>query len=61
MEISKYLPFVNAEKNWFFEKNAKNIFRSKIFIYIVLVDLNVELVCGDASFLLVFKKRSVAF
>jgi hypothetical protein len=65
MEVSKYLPFVNAENNCFF-LNAKNVFRSKLLenkfcIYIVFVDLNVEPVYGDMSFLLVFKKRGVAF
>ena len=39
MEVSKYLPFVNAEKNWFFEKMLKiflEVNYSKIIFVFIL-------------------------
>jgi hypothetical protein len=55
--MQKRIDFLKKMLKIFLEINYSKI----IFSYIVVVDLNVELVCGDASFLLKRSRREALF
>ena len=62
MEVSKYLTFVNAEKNWFFLNKMFRLFLEvnycKKFLYLYCpFGLKFEPVYGDVPFLLKCSKR----